>query len=296
MKNFKYLLTIALLATGSFLFAQQESTFTMYRNHMNIFNPAYAGLDDETVITATYRNQWTGIEESPVTQAVSFGMPLGVNLGLGLSIVNDKTFIEKQTNVSIDFSYKIIMNETTDLYFGVKASGNFYDLNASGLETYNLQSDPALSSISTFNPNVGVGAVLKNENYYVSLSVPRLFQSSGATNEEGYVVDDPHKAHFYLSGGYDFLLNTTVNYLVLKPSIMMRYTTYAPISVDFNTMLAINEKFEIGAMYRTDKAYAAMANIFINKHISFGYAYEMSTHETMASANGTHEFLLKYKL
>src|ERR1700759_2027143 len=101
----------ALLLISSALFAQQESLFTMYRYHMNVINPAYAGVDKETVLTSTYRDQWVGIPQSPLTQAVSFGTHVGKNVGLGLSMVNNKTFIENQTFVGLDFSYKIKVHE-----------------------------------------------------------------------------------------------------------------------------------------------------------------------------------------
>lgn len=106
MKIVKNMLAGALLLFSGALFAQQESTFTMYRYHMNVVNPAYAGVDNETVIIGSIRRQWTGIKDAPETQAVSFGTSVGDNLGLGISMVSDKTFIEKQTTLGIDFSYK----------------------------------------------------------------------------------------------------------------------------------------------------------------------------------------------
>jgi hypothetical protein len=47
------------------------------------------------------------------------------------------------------------------LYFGIKAGGNSFNINTSGLEFYNVDVDPAFASISSFSPNVGVGAFKK---------------------------------------------------------------------------------------------------------------------------------------
>src|SRR6478752_7278448 len=107
MKNTKYILVSMLLFFSGVVFAQQQSIFTLYRYHMNLVNPAYAGVGDQTFLTASFRSQWTGVKNAPETQAVSFGTGVGHNLGLGLSMVNDRTFIEKQIMVGIDFSYKI---------------------------------------------------------------------------------------------------------------------------------------------------------------------------------------------
>lgn len=292
MKKLNNILAGALFLIGSAAFAQQETTITMYRYHMNMVNPAYAGMDGETVLTSTFRDQWTGVPESPLTQAVSFGTTVGKNLGLGVSMVNDKNFVEKQTFVGIDFSYKVKMTENSDLYLGVKAGGNFYNVNSSGLNTYNIQADPALGDISTFTPNAGLGAVLKSDKYFVSFSVPRMLSTEKAKNEAGYAVMATDKAHFYLSGGYDFDLSNT---LVLKPSVMMRYVDNAPMSTDFTALMQFNKVFEIGGTYRTDQAYAVMGDVTINKRLLVGYAYERSTRPEMASAKSTNEILLRFK-
>lgn len=294
MKIVKNISAGVLLLFSSMLFAQQESIFATYRYHMNVVNPAYAGVDKETVVASTFRKQWTGIKDAPETQALSFGTSVGSNLGLGISMVYDKTFVEKQTQLGIDFSYKIQVGALTDLYLGLKAGGNFYNVNTSGLETYSPQSDPALATINQFNPNVGVGALLKNDKYFISLSVPRMLNTERAKHKEGYTSVATDKAHFYLSSGYNFDFETATP-LVLKPSFMMRYVNGAPLSVDLNVMLQIEEFIEIGGSYRINNAYAAMAGITISKHLTFGYAYENNTGDIVASAKNSNEFFLRFK-
>lgn len=291
MKKINIILVSALLFISSVTFAQQESQTTFYSQHMNLVNPAYAGMDSLTIATSTLRKQWTGVPNAPETQTVSFGLPLGRNLGFGMSVINDKTFVEKQIYLTADFSYKVKMSETANVYFGLKAGGNFYNVNTSGLETYNVQSDPALGSISTFNPNIGVGAVYKEGPLYVSLSIPRLLNTKKAMTNEGYAMMASNTPHIYLSGGYDFDLGPS---FVLKPTAMLRYVNGAPVSVDFTTMLQIENNFEIGGMYRTDRAYAAMSTIRLSKRFVFGFAYEMSTQPTLASARNTNEILMKF--
>ena len=88
---------------------QQETSITNYWSHMNLINPAYAGSDNMVSFKSTLRNQWAGISESPVTQMASFSKPFGDMVGLGLSIVNDKVFVENSTYIGIDFSYTKLM-------------------------------------------------------------------------------------------------------------------------------------------------------------------------------------------
>ncbi|UPZ17859.1 type IX secretion system membrane protein PorP/SprF [Flavobacterium humidisoli] len=295
MKKINYILTGTLLLFSGVSFSQQDASFTQYRYHMNSINPAYAAIGEETAIASSLRDQWTGVPDAPLAQCVSFETPIALNTGIGLSILSDKTFMEKQTFVGIDFSYKMKLNPALDLYFGLKAGGNFYSVNTSGLDTYNIQSDPALVSYSNFNPNIGLGFVLKNEKYYVSLSVPRMLSAERVRNESGYAVMASDRAHWYLSGGYDFELKSSIALLALKPSIMVRYVSNAPVSADFNAMLGINEVFEIGAMYRTDQAFGILTDFTVNKRLLLGYSYEWITRPSLGSARGTYELLLRYK-
>ncbi|WP_296687357.1 type IX secretion system membrane protein PorP/SprF [Flavobacterium sp.] len=295
MKKIQNMLAIILLLVSSAVLAQQETVYTFYRQHMNLVNPAYAGVDSITVVSSTLRKQWTGIANAPETQAISFGTSLGKKVGFGMTVINDQTFIEKQTFVSLDFSYKLKMSETADVYFGIKAGGSSYNVNTSGLETYNVQADPALASISTFNPNIGVGAVYKEGPMYISLSIPRLLNTKKATNDAGYASVATDSPHIYLSGGYDVPLQGEFSSLILKPSAMLRYVSGAPVSLDLTAMLQIDKIFELGGMYRTDKAYAAMATVVISKRLVFGFAYEMSARPELARARNTNEMLLQFR-
>lgn len=293
MKSLKKLF-IALLLVGSSAFAQQESIFSFYRYQMNIVNPAYAGVDDKTILSSGIRNQWAGIEDAPETQAVSFGTPLGKNTGLGVSMVRDKTFIEKQTFLGIDFSYKLKVTESTNLYLGIKAGGNFYNVNTEGLQTYNVMSDPSLNSINSFNPNVGIGGLIKYKGFFMSLSVPRILNTERARNEDGFATVATDRPHIYWSSGYDVHLDDT-DYLILKPSFFLRYVNGAPVSMDFNTMLNLDDAVELGGTYRTDKAYTGMINFKISKKLIIGYAYEVSSRAELARAKNTSELMLNFE-
>lgn len=278
---------------GSTLLAQQEGIITNYMYHMNLYNAAYVGVDGETMVTASFRQQWTGIKDAPSTEAVSFGTIIGKNLGIGISVYNSNTFVESQTFTGIDFSYRLQLSQETELYLGLKAGGNAYSVNTSGLETYNIIADPNLSSISRFNPNVGVGALLKNSKWYASLAVPRLLSTDRADNENGVATTALAKPHVYVSTGYELILDAGTG-LMLRPVAMARYVSGAPMSVDFNTMLSFDNNFEIGASYRTDGAFAGLVNFSIKKRLLLGYAYEISTRSELASAKNTNEFLLRF--
>jgi type IX secretion system PorP/SprF family membrane protein len=199
----------------------------------------------------------------------------------------------------IDFSYKVKLTATTDMYLGLKVGGNIYDVNTSGLETYNLINDPSLRSINHFNPNIGAGMVIKRGKFFYSLSIPRMLNTVRAKNLDGIATVATDRPHLYMSSGYDFDLNEAKTY-ILKPSFMM------PMSFDFSTLVNIHKYVDLGATYRTDNAqttgkylpmntYAGIFNLYISKKLCVGYMYEMSTRKELASARNTNEFLIRFK-
>lgn len=295
MKNsINRLLVLFFLFSAILTYGQQQNNYNFYRQNMNMVNAAYAGADGKTTFTGIFRSQWQGVENAPESQAFSFGTHAGKRVGLGLSVENDITFVEKQIGVNVDFSYMLPMNEDLTLYLGLKAGGNFYDVNTSGLETWNYDLDPSLVNLSRFNPNVGVGAYLRHNKYFLSLSAPRILETTRAREEEGIVTTAADRVHIYLSGGYDFVLSEE---LILKPSFMVRYVNGAPLSMDITALLNIHNHFDIGAAYRTDQALSGLAIINVFDWLNVGYAYESSIRSEIQNvSNGTHELLLKFIL
>ncbi len=294
MKNLKSLFKIAFVFVFTFSWAQQETVITNYWSHMNLVNPAYVGSDEDINITSTLRSQWTGIADAPETQMFSVSSPLPKNVGFGLSVVNDKTFVEKNTYVAFDFSYKLKVSEKSDLYFGLKAGANFYSVDVSNLETYPVQiADPSLESVDDAYPNIGVGFLLKREKWYLSLSVPRILNTERVSIDEERATMATDRPHFYASTGYDFHLKSK---WILTPSLFLRYVNNAPISFDTNLLVTYNDIVSAGVTYRHEKTYAAIVMFNITKNIELGYAYESSSRELLSTEWNSNELVLRFKI
>lgn len=292
MKINQYILILMLIMLVSTVYAQQEGNNTFYKDQMNIVNPAYAGAGNTTSLVMASRSQWQGIKNAPETQSFIASTTFGTNSGIGLSLLSEKIFVEKQTAIYIDYSYKLKLQENLDLYLGLKAGGTFLDVNVSGLETYSYDFDPNLIDSKQFNPNMGAGAYLKGEKYFLSLSAPRLLNTERLKSKEGMVTKATDKVHTYLSGGYDVSLNEKTT---LKPSVMIRTVVGAPVSSDFTLTVDYLKKVEFGGAYRTDGTLSGIAIFRAMQWMEFGYAYEAVTNNSISNvSNGTHEFFLKF--
>lgn len=294
MKKLQNISIALLLFISSGVFAQQESILAFYSNHLNLVNPAAVSVNGETQFRTSIRQQWTGIKDAPQTQSASFMTPVSKNLSFGISVVKDEVFIEKQTFATVDFSYKVQLNDALDLFMGIKAGGNNYEVNTTGLQTYNYGiTDPNLESISRFNPNIGIGFYLKHKDYYISMSTPKMLDTKRAKTENGFATAATDQAHYYFSAGRTFEVTPSID---LVPSIMVRYVNGAPFSTDFTTTAKFDDKVNLGVTYRTDRSFAGLAMINVSKKFALGYAYEYSIRsQLLGRANGSNEFYLQYR-
>ena len=272
--------------------AQQDPHYTFYRYNMNLINPAYAGTSEGAELTLGLRSQWAGVEGAPESQSALFSMPVGQKVGLGVSILNDQTFIENQTWVAIDFSYQLQLNQDYVLYLGLKASGNSYSANTQGLVTYGMGQDGTLMDFeSSFTPNVGVGAYLKHEKFFVSLSAPKVMTPDRLEETNGNAYLSTDKRHVYLAGGYDFELGKNLS---LQASSMLRYVEASPMSLDLTSILDFGERFKFGASYRLDEAISGMFLFDVSSGLNIGYAYEAALESSVNNIdNSSHELFMR---
>lgn len=291
LKNIKYIVTSLILILWLDVEAQQDPSFTMYQLNMNIINPAYAGSQDALDATMLIRGQWVGIEDAPSTQTLSISSPVGKNLGMGLSLVNDRFSVAKETDVYIDFSYKLQVSESMDLFLGLKGGGTFFNVD---LQSLNIN-DPLFSeNVSRFNPNFGAGAYLKGKNYYASLSVPVLLQSKRYEKDGNVVTSASDKPHIYLAGGYTFDLEGD-SQLKITPSFMMRHVSGVPLSFDATAMVGLFDKVEFGVSHRLNESFSGLLLFKFINEFKLGYAYEHATNDISNYSNGSHEFVFKFK-
>lgn len=274
------------------LSAQQDPNYSFYRYNMSLYNPAFTGSSETGQLSLGMRSQWAGVEGAPESQSAIFGMPVGKNLGMGVAILNDRTFIENQTWVGIDVSYHIRLDEDHLLYFGIKGSANSYDANTQGLVTYGVGQDMTLMNYeSRFTPNVGAGVFLKHDRYFLSLSVPKLLTPERLQEREGNAFLSEDRIHAYVSGGYNFDLNAT---LVFQTMTMLRYVDASPLSVEFTGILDFGQRFNLGASYRYDESISGLFLFNVGSGFDIGYAYETPLQNSLRGMdNGTHELFMR---
>jgi len=271
-------------------FAQQESYYSLYMFNMQVINPAYAGADADNMLSLLNRTQWSSLDDSPRTMALAFSSKRENNVGLGLSVVSDKVFVEKQTFAYVDFSYMLDMGDSK-VFLGLKGGGNFYRSSSLNLEDYNTGIDPAQKEFSRFNPNVGAGVYFQNPNYWISFSIPRLFN---VKRDEDINIGAKDRVHSYLGGGLNLPLGDNFS---VKPSLMLRKVRALPLSADVSSFFSIQNRIDFGLSYRTNASFSFMFYLNVINGIDIGYAYETPTDVALAGQSvKTHEIFFRIRL
>lgn len=275
--------------------AQQLPQFTQYMYNTIAINPAYAGSRDVLSIVGLNRNQWAGFDGGPETQTLSIHSPLrNEKVGLGLSLINDKTGYENFTYVYVDFSYTIKANEKVDVSFGLKGGMTYYKLAEELYNSTEVNQDPYFDErLNRWNSNFGAGILIHSNKWYFGLSVPKVINHD-LNNDTDYAALEA--VHYYTIGGYVFDLNKN---LKLKPSFMVKYTKGAALSTDVSASFLFDEKFWLGGSYRMNgkqTALGALVDFQVSEQFRIGYTYEIPTGEIRPYTSGSHEILLMYEL
>ena len=286
------ILFLVLLLTGTVSYAQQDAQFTQYMYNTIVINPAYAGSRGALSIFALHRTQWVGLDGAPVTNTFSVNTPIeNSNLGIGVSLLNDRIGPTNENNLSADISYTIHTSETFKLSFGLKATASIFNLDINKLNPMD-QGDPQFHDLdNVISPNLGAGVYFHSEKTYVGFSVPNFIEKR--LYDDNSVSVYKQKANYYLIAGHVVQLSSSVKF---KPSILSKMVMGAPFQTDFSGNFLFNEKFVLGASYRWNGNVSALAGFKISDKLYLGYGYDMETNKLANYNSGSHEIFLRFEL
>lgn len=297
--NLKYMKTkfigLFLVFFTAVSFAQQDAQYTQYMYNTSVVNPAYTGSRETLNIFGLHRTQWIGLEGAPSSNNFSISSPIGKNVGLGLTVVNDKIGPTSENNFAVDFSYGFNVSENYKLSFGLKGSANILNVDFTKLDIYN-PADPRFQHNidNRFTPNIGAGIYLNSDKSYLGLSIPYLLESKhydGTAINSSFIASE--KKHFYLIAGHVFNVNDNLQF---KPSVLTKVVQGAPLQVDLSGNFLINKKFSAGVAYRVNASFSALAGFQVSNSIFIGYAYDRETTNLANYNSGSHEFFLRFEL
>ncbi len=322
----KRIVFIVIILLAVKLQAQQRPHYTQYILNNYIINPAVAGIENYTDVKLSYRHQWVGIQDAPVTSyltihgainkkdyrttATSFDVPgenprgksywedytsAAPHMGWGAQIINDKTGPLQRFSAYGTFSYHTGLTPKTSLAAGISFGVTNNSLNASKL-IFDVPVDPAVASSNVLNklkPDISAGLWLYSADYFVGLSALQIMPQGLDFSDGTLKVKRKSFPHTFLTAGYRFFLNDDIN---LIPSAVLRYVDPLPLGVDLNIKAQYRDRLWVGAGYRLGDGFSGMLGVNVSNTFNIGYAYDYSTSPLRSYTSGTHELVIGFLL
>ncbi len=289
--KYLYLPLILFCVFATTLHAQQQGMYTQYMFNGLALNPAYAGSQESLNFTALARKQWAGIKGSPSTQTFSAHSPLKRKnkVALGFLFSNDYIGVTKQISVNFAYAYRIKVGKGK---FSMGLQGGFSNYNNAYTSLY-LGPDAVdpkfLQNVNSFTPVVGAGLLYYTQRFYAGISSPQLISYA---NKSAQGIGMKQISHYFISSGYVFDLSES---LKLKPNVLVKMVTGAPVQIDINANLLINEVVWLGISYRSLESISTLLQVDVTHQLTFGYSYDIPARYKLGGVNGgSHELMLNY--
>jgi type IX secretion system PorP/SprF family membrane protein len=297
MKNL--IITFVLFAVVIFtkVQAQQMPFSSQYYSNQFITNPALTGNKGSTNVFLTHRTQWVGIAGSPQTSYFTLdGAMKKDGVGIGLVLYSDVTDILSRTGGNVNYAYKLKINESNSLTFGLALGivNNKVDFTKSIVLD---KTDPFLNTqqLSRTVANADFGLAYNWKKLEVGFAIPQLIGNSfNFSNNVGTTGSYTLARHYYGSLKYLFDVNVSKG-ITAYPLVMVRSVAGSPFQYDINGVIDWKKYGWFGITYHSNYAVAFSVGARYKK-ISIGYAYDLGISKIKKYTGTTSEFLLSYNL
>lgn len=298
--------------------AQQKPHYTQYFQNMSVLNPAVTGMYYDVTIRTAYRTQWLGLESAPKTSYVTISKPINIGKSrsgfvdygivepatyldkeeyesssshhsVGFLALNDETGPINRTIVNFTYAYHINISDVANLSVGVGAGVDRLALNTSKLRFENPE-EPLIAdggNIIQWLPDLNLGFYFYSSDFFFGGSVQQALSSKTVFAYD--FKSGREVPHYFLTSGYRIWIKNDYS---ISPSVMLKYLSPAPLTLDLNLKIAYRNNLWIGGSFRKNDAIAAMFGFNIAKTVSLGYSFDSSTSPIRNVSSGSHEVVL----
>lgn len=292
--------------------AQQLPIYSQYMLNEFLINPSVAGVDGRTTINLTGRKQWVGFTNPPETYSISFQTRIlkrgflvssgsvrkstKGRVGLGASIISDKSGAVHRTGAQFTYAYHIFI-ENSQLSFGF--TGSFFQLRIDNDEAkLRDQNDPLQQFLgkSTVIPDAGIGFNYMTQDFHVGLAVTQLLQSKIKIGDIS--INNSRDVRFirqyYFMGDYKHAFSGNHDWEI-EPSVIVRGNELFIIQSDLTLKFLYKREYWAGMSFRTTGDLVLLLGLRVN-NVYFGYSFDYGFNGISPLTYGSHEVILAVKL
>jgi len=265
--------------------AQEPFTHNLYTVNPFLINPASTGSEKALAAFLDVYTQWTSFSGAKAPRIYTLGVhsPVTKKMNLGLNVFSDQRNYLNHLNAMVDYSYRIDINQNSDLTFGlglgiVNNKVSFDNILGNSMVD---QTDPILTT-NDYNSTkiaLGAGLIYRFKAFQFHFTMPQLLEQG--KNLSG---------QYNILGMYDYAVNSDLN---LKPSMLLRAFPDNVMQFDGNIMAEYKKAVWAQFGYRTDKSLLASVGFGIGG-LKLAYCYQAHMGEVKDFAPSTHEIMLSF--
>jgi type IX secretion system PorP/SprF family membrane protein len=285
------------LLSGAALHAQSDFDFTQRWFNESLHNPAAVGNSFSTGFFLHSRTQWLGLDRAPLTIAGVFDYySQNLRSGFGLTAAADYIGVKHNYYFRAAYTYFLDLGDYGILSMGL--SGGVF------IRGWHIQSDyleeaddfPALiyNEREEYTPDFDFGLEYKGA---FKLGVAIRHVGAAGLSSDLY----PPDLHIwsYLSSRFNLSYSISIEPLVAftwRANIHRFEGGFLFYFFKIENLKNYNDRFWIGAVYRTDHNIAFMAGINLTSQLRLGYSFDYGFDDVAAIAKaGTHEVFIAWQ-
>jgi type IX secretion system PorP/SprF family membrane protein len=248
----KPILLLFYIAFSFSLFGQQNPVSPLFPGTQFGWNPGMTAAWNYLEANATYTQQWAGFDEAPRQISLGIQYPFeGLNMGLGLQVLQDETGPLTQTGIQLAYAYHIPLGYNQRLSIGLSARASQLRYDPSKELAVDL-SDPLLFSgmADVAHYNLSVGAFYRTADledwteahFFAGFSLQQAIPQSLLLLENIASIDLARVWHANALVGYRFDLDGAF----IEPSLQLDYAFENIYQPRFNLIFEMQDAFWTG--------------------------------------------------
>ncbi len=295
MRHFLRYILLVLVALGSQkTTGQQLGLYSLYNQNMYLINPAAAGKDGCFSAFLDHRNQWAGINGSPVSNTLTIDGGFGKGHGIGLYANMDNAGLLKRMKFNLGYAYHLNLSSTAQLHAGMALGMVQQQFKATDAIASDYSDELLLQgNQSDMGFNSDIGVMLTTPRFTFGLSVPQVF-TSGLLADKTSGNEFKLVNHFIAFSSYDIVSSEKWK---LTPSVLYRNADFIGHQVDIAARATWNNTIGFGALYRTSYGLSGIVELNLKSKFKLGYSYAFGGGQSLTGiSRGSHEVLVGIKL
>ena len=283
-------LTVFLLF-NALLLQSQQSSIIFSKANLSIFNPAFTGVEGASLLLNS-RLQWSEIDQAPRTNYLMYQMAPRKNVHLGISVINDRVFIENKTHLTLDYNYKLKIGKEKSIFLALKAGAFNNNIDIDKIPRIFNEANPLLRPVQSYlNPILGVGVSYISSNLFFGIGTPNIFNSKRFQNFYDFAPTARELTQFQISGGINFFINEK---LTLNPLLIYRSIGDLPDFISTNVKFLYKDKLTFGFGGSNNDNRSIFFSTKSKGGLELGYGYEfVSSNEEYIIRKPSHELFIR---